>query len=562
MHKSNYHGVGTKRKPWVIITARMRVRGPRSIQLRSTGFHVPGYCVPHPDTSDIVTMFNGAVARMGKDETSPVDPILQPDPVILADFDGYVKTKVMDFKPLPLGLDMSAENWINNLSHNYSEKKKKDLLRVAAELPSTRTLFHKRHGAYFAKAEGMPKMKHSRGICSPEDAIKCRLGAAAHYMEDYVYSNGHGWKVHFIKHVPVWNRPRYILDLLRMVGGGVMATDYSNFECSHSREVMIAGELQVYKRLLLNYPDVYRDFAMICTTNIMRNKQGLTLKIIGRRCSGDMVTSLGNGVVNALLIMYLNDRTEAGLVGAVVEGDDSLMSLPKPLDFTLAIKLGFVVKKVSSDSIGRAGFCGLIFDEEDLVNIVNPFERLASVGWTGSNAKHGGSKVMLELAKANFMSLLAEASRCPVLGAVALCVVCCLHGSVARYVKDWWVDGYILNHKRPGTLDDIREMGVPLGEVPQRTRILFEACYGVTVAEQLRIEQWCKTAFLDGVRPLDGPILELFRSRQRVSSMTRNQVKVRAGEDTECVEALSNFALYWDTYVSWCRKGDQLVYEY
>lgn len=322
MFRRDFRRVGRKLVPRVTLTVDVPKRRKRAIVLRSLGLHVPGYCVPIPDTTDTITVANGDLDRMCRDSVSAVDALPAAQPEELAKFDEFMTRKLMSLEPLPLGLNMCPVNWATNLAKNYNVKRQREIIDAAMGLPYVPELAFRRTGKTFGKVERLPQMKPCRGINSPNDEIKARLAPAAYWMEKYIYENQVGWKVHFIKHIPNHDRPNYISNVVKYPCTTYGCSDYTKFECSFSSEFITACELRVYERLLLNYPQIYQHFTCLANEATMTNKRlGITLKCKGRRMSGEMVTSLGNGLGNAMLLMYMDEVYGSGLLGAVVEGD-------------------------------------------------------------------------------------------------------------------------------------------------------------------------------------------------------------------------------------------------
>lgn len=107
--------------------------------------------------------------------------------------------------------------------------------------------------------------------------------------------------------------------------------------------------------------------------------------------SGDMCTSLGNGISNYLLAKFLVER-KGGQLRGVFEGDDGLFSTTVLLDEKDYEKLGFTIKIERVDDPTRASFCGMIYTKSGEV-VRDPRKVFQNFGWT-SSCIHGGRKVM------------------------------------------------------------------------------------------------------------------------------------------------------------------------
>lgn len=421
----------------------------------------PGFAPVCVDTNDPQTVRCGFEKRILSD--LPV-----PKPASLAGLKQFVEH---DLAGIPRVTKFSFEEWLDSCD-GYNEQRKQQL-REAHEslhggLPSRRQC---EHVDSFVKTESYDEYKHARLINSRSDAFKVFSGPLAKAMEAIVYDlEG---DVKFIKHIPVKDRPAAIL-ALKQPGWYYYTSDYTAYECSFDRCKMDILELPLYSHMLANYPaESSRFIKTLRGTNRMRTRSKIFCNIQARRMTGETVTSLGNGWSNRETVSYVV-ASKGGKVKGYVEGDDGIFATNVPLFDKDFEDLGFKVKLARVDDPCEASFCGLIFSEAGEI-VRDPVHFLNKFGWTNSfiNAK---PKVMSELLRAKSLSVLYETPQCPLVGAIA-------HHALAltRDVRPRFVASF--NHVIPPD-----EWEVPAFEPKLETRELFEKLFGVSIAEQLRLE--------------------------------------------------------------------------
>lgn len=393
------------------------------------------------------------------------------DPVLLQEFREFVGRWCEDhLTPIASGSLLSFEEWLETTT--YSGTRKAQLREVYehshGHLPSAKAA--SRVNA-FIKTESYPigpTFKAARWICSRCDEAKVAMGPAFKTIEREVYADHH-----FVKHVPVADRPALISSLARD-GLRYFISDYTAFEASFHHELMAACELQMYSYMLQNYPELARFIvSTIGGKNKIRTRIGTKVTLRGRRMSGDMCTSLGNGFTNLMLFSFFCDRRGANFDG-FVEGDDGIFAVsgepPSSSDFS---RLGFEIKlaEISSPSLG--GFCGIYSAGDSLIR--DPVRFLQTFGWT-TTCVDGGPKVMMQLLRAKALSALYEAPACPIVTAVAHRALQLTAGFDPRFE----LDGY---HQ---PVPDFVPSPAPIGAT---TRELFEQLFSVDAATQVAIEE-------------------------------------------------------------------------
>jgi hypothetical protein len=366
---------------------------------------------------------------------------------------------------------MGFEEWLASTSYNDERKQE---LRVAyfALRGGRPTRWQCRKIKSFVKTESYPEYKHCRMINSRSDFFKVFSGPLFKAIEEVVYQ-----LPEFIKHVPVPERPGKVKEL-RRAGRRYYSTDFTAFESHFLPEVMDAIELELYRHCLSWCP---ADAELICRTlkgrNDMSTHTGVHASIYGRRMSGDMCTSLGNGFTNLMLAKFIASEQGHELYG-FVEGDDGLFATEAILSEDKYRELGFTIKITPEDDPCAASFCGMVFaDSGEIVR--DPTDYLANFAWTSSFIS-AGDRVMDELLRAKALSSVYETPQCPIVGAVARWAL-----SQTRHVRPRFVeDGY---HNLSSVPRD--ESKLPAFDPADDTRALVERKFGISRDVQLEIER-------------------------------------------------------------------------
>jgi hypothetical protein len=194
---------------------------------------------------------------------------------------------------------------------------------------------------------------------------------------------------------------------------------------------------------------------------------------------------------------FLAHRRNA-TVQCVVEGDDSLAVysdgwVPSSEDFA---QLGFTAKTNSTKEFSKAGFCGIVADEDELENVRDPLVKIMDFGWIMSpQYLYSREDKLKGLLKAKSLSLIAELPACPVVTRLAEHFV----GLLDEIPVIWdGEDKWKLEHL------DFSVKPRPIGIA---TRELVSVLYGIPVDLQLYLEnQWIPSLTLDG--PMSCPELD------------------------------------------------------
>lgn len=457
------------------------------------GCHLVGAALPHVDPDDPATVLSGALKRFC---FKPPDPVPEKFDRLLT----FVsKTVRRCFTPLSPDTDVSVETWLFE-NHNYSETRKKVLFEKYKNITNP---FDPKYYEVnsFVKDEDYPQYKHARCINSRSDEFKCLTGPIFHRIEKELFKCPQ-----FIKYVPVPDRPNYLMERLYRVGAKYAETDYTSCE-AHFDRMRMQIEFIFYTYMTQMLPTKDQFLRHLAEAINGRNKckfKWFTLNVNSTRMSGEMNTSLGNGFVNWILSEFIDHENGCQGGQGVFEGDDGARvgtPLPTKQDYE---DLGFKVTMEPKTEISQMSFCGMIFDEEDKINITNPIDEILSFGWTPTRYVRANMKTKLALLRAKSISMLYQYAGCPILHALALyglrvtqriCV-----DRIVRYMNLYQKDMMLkaLAHYKETKFRDLisRKIG-------SRTRLLMQSVFGVTIEHQIKIENYLNQ--LNSVQPMEIP---------------------------------------------------------
>lgn len=443
------------------------------------GVAVPGYACPHPDMDDPVTVEAGVRKRFA---CRPPDE----NKTVMDEFREFVSKWIRDnLTPLKANSDTSLDSWL--ATTNYPDWRKEQLRRKWDKCKGKLLPMHYLVKS-FIKDETYPDFKHARGINSRSDEYKCAVGPIFKLIEREVFKLDY-----FIKKIPVADRPAYIMNKLYRVGALYFASDYTAFESLFDRELMEACEMQLYEYMTSNLPEASLFMAHInqlIGTNICFFKR-LRVELEATRMSGEMCTSLGNGFTNLMIMLFMCQRKGCRDVDGVVEGDDSGFRIgegipPTEEDF---LQLGLRIKIQVFQRLSEMSFCGMVFDVNDLINITDPSEVLATLGWGNSKYMFSNRSKQLMLLRCKALSLAHQYPGCPIVSSLAHYVI--------RVTRNIAVSKRFLDHMSCGMwlkdqyLEALRdEKNIKKRETGIKTRLLVDSLYGIPVSTQLAIESY------------------------------------------------------------------------
>lgn len=434
---------------------------------------------PHPDTSDSVSAIVGMRYRMGS-----IMPNINKK--LLLKCNQYIRTTISSwFDPVPGDYDFSFEHWIDRAP--YPLYRKEELTKLKSTVMDEKDPNHKRVKS-FVKSESKPDAKYFRGIYSRRDEFKIRFGPIIKALEDMIYVNEE-----FIKHVPVADRPAYIKKLIYEYGFKYASTDFKNYESSFTPLHFYFIEREVYLYLLqynTHMFDLLDEFIYtISQVNICEFHE-FTMYILGTRMSGEMNTSLGNGITNFILNKFLHFNRGIDPPKQGTEGDDGIKKhipgAPTPDDYK---ELGFNIEIIIHDNIEEASFCGMIYDVDECVNVKNPIELVCDFFWLDKSYIAAKETKLKSLLRCKALSLMYQYPGCPIIYSLSKRIVkltdglrveipASLKGDIYKYelIKkaiDYYETNKTYFHKETGI----------------KTRLLVERLYKVPIVDQLYLEK-------------------------------------------------------------------------
>lgn len=386
---------------------------------------------------------------------------------------------VRELKPLDRLEDTSVETWLERTTYPAWRKAQ---LRLVAEDAKDHKQIHECKS--FVKDENYSEYKHARTINPRGDDFKVLTGPIFALIEKAVFQMDC-----FVKKIPVADRPAYIMKHVYGEGAVYGESDFTTFEASFKAQVMRVCEMELYfymSQCVEGGDAWFKLVERVLTGPQLLKFFGVRVKTKATRCSGDMCTSLGNGWTNKCLFEFAAEEEALGAMRGVFEGDDGLVTfesgrLPSSEFFA---SLGFNVKMVRHENITSASFCGIVFDTTERVNITDPKEFLADLGW-GSRQYRGASRhKKLALLRAKALSAAHQYPGCPVVEVAARRIidltrsVDCRWVTNSRNLSGWERDHYL----------EAFASRLPKRETGYNSRLLMETVFNVTVLQQLEWE--------------------------------------------------------------------------
>lgn len=453
------------------------VRRPVAV---SVGIHIEGASLLHADPGDVRTMIAGVFKRVA---LKPPECIKSLREEIRAFVDEWLHTNM---KPLPASTDLGVPHWLEESKLPYWRKKQ----ILEAHLKCL-NIFEKRNKRYvyflvksFMKDEFYEVPKFPRGINARVDEFKAEVGPMFHAIEKELFK-----RPEFVKYVPVCDRPRFLFESLYGHSFKYMSSDYTAFESCFTPEMMADIEFQLYDYMLENLSG--KRYLMKLCRLALAGKNEIQFKFFqmvleGTRMSGEMCTSLGNGFSNLMFMLFTFKRI--GVVPKIeVEGDDSLSAASKFPPDSMFEELGLRIKMEAHQRISEASFCGLVFDEVDLVNLADPIKAILKFGW--APARYFSMKLprMSALRRVKALSMLYQYNGAPILTAFSLMALRLSPAKrchMLRFINSNSVDQFTREMYIEAFDSDIVPKNVGIG-----SRLVVEEKFGVTMLDQRALEE-------------------------------------------------------------------------
>lgn len=320
----------------------------------------------------------------------------------------------------------------------------------------------------------------------------------------------------FIKKIPEPDRPDYVMDLIYRPGAKYGISDFTAYE-SHFTPKLFRLQSILYHHMMSRIPggrQIVNEYISVVSGTTKHNLdlngarlsepeftswyesaknvcQGkfVTVIVKGKRLSGEMDTSLGNGVVNWTLFECCKSLLQVeGEI--VVEGDDGLFRIDGVHFPTneLYHALGFIIDIIIVDDISKASFCGMLFDPSERVIITDPRKVMARIGIFPEKYHNARWTKKLALLRARGFSLVYQYGSCPIIGSIGRKIL-----ELTRSVD---MRGFLEDRFHAVNSYERELYQRALSSEPKRappgdqTRLLVQELYGISVQEQIDIEHY------------------------------------------------------------------------
>jgi len=460
----------------------------------SSGPNLRGHALPRVNPDDTPTVLAGIYKRVAA-------KLPEADTQLLDEFNAFVKRWLRrNLTPLEHDTDISVPTWLQQC--NYPYWRKLELEEEYNTFNTNEPMNEKdRQVKSFVKDESYADWKHARMINSRSDRFKIYCGPVIRAVEQRVFK-----LPHFIKKVPIAERPSVILRDVGDAADRWVATDYTSFEANFTPRFMQACELEMLRYMTKHLPGHKEWMKTIEDTftgvNHCKFRQGW-FEITACRMSGEMCTSLHNGFANLMAFLFVCEKSGVQ-VRLKVEGDDGIAAISGPVDQSLFARMGLMIKLEKHAALSEASFCGLVFAPEDCINVTDPREVLAEFAWCSKRYAHSSSHKLRALLRCKALSLAHQYPGCPIIDALG-------HYGI-RVTRRYHMGAVsIVEKSRSYSMwerEQIRD-AVTCGQLhrtesPPATRELVERLYGITVEQQKQIE-----AMLDSKMDFDEIDIEL-----------------------------------------------------
>lgn len=254
------------------------------------------------------------------------------------------------FSPLEPGYTYQSalETWLSHCSR-YTLKTKQHYRNIQkAVLEGTYTTKYSRNDdpmglrsvQLFIKSENYTEIKECRLISPCSESWKALMGGFFHLVDQIMIRNS--------KFLVKGKNPSKISKIKTEISkrnSCFFGSDFSSFEGSQDYEIQMNIELPFYIHMFQNYPEIIPLIYQFYEEG--RNyffKGKFVCHMFGKRCSGDMQTSMGNSILNYSLWKFASYK-QNNPIDILVEGDDAFIATAsRPIDFTIVQDLGFDVK--------------------------------------------------------------------------------------------------------------------------------------------------------------------------------------------------------------------------
>lgn len=493
-------------KDYVMTYPRGKINLPwlfRNAVSSSLGISIKGAAPAFPDFGDNVSFKAGFYYRVARG--TPI-----PDKLALRSL-----TKFLRYDLKMLGIvqmsneDVGYPHW--RLDINFPETRKIEFDKAYEQL-TNKNVTKKRYllvKGFCKEEEYKGEAKYPRCINARSDYFKVDVGPFFRQLEKKIFC-----LEQFIKKIPNKDRAKYIMDNVFEEGGMYICTDYTSYESGFRKEVMEALEYEVYHYVGNGHPE-FKEFwdkiKVLKGVNRIQYKS-FQADVPATRMSGEMNTSLGNGLFNLFAFRFACFVSGSKTRG-VVEGDDGLNWVDKEPNEKIFEKLGMLIKYEKFNNIGDASFCGQVFDPDALQVVRDPIQTMIKMGWSTRQYLRSNQVTKLALLRSRAMSGLYENPGCPILNVWNLRILQLTDKkSVIDRVRklEFLERDTFIREKNEEREKFMEGKGyVNIFEEPMwQTRFLVERRYGISVAEQIYIENEIRE--MDQMGEVDLPFISSY----------------------------------------------------
>lgn len=366
------------------------------------------------------------------------------------------------------------------------------------------------------------------------NAMKCPKKCASYcincdLVELYMKNTTTGGDENFVKHVPVNARFRHIMEVLDSTVEDIdidelklpfndellrdfdrfnrpvdmsnytkfpvsfdtdrrfIASDWSSMEGQCTEKVKLNVELSLFIWMTQCIEDLtLRKLVIeIATTNLHVITRHCEIKMSTCRNSGELATSIGNGILNHVVTSYILRKFGCKNVVGVKEGDDGLFSYYGPeVTEKQAAEIGFNLKLIHVDDMFSAGFCQM-FGTTSGNQFCDPNKFMAKFGFVSRTYSTSKDSKHLSLLKAKALSFANMYPHQPIVR--QLC------NYILRKTKRHTISQKMIN--RMDLWDKLKyveakEFNIPdfVLDVEMMNRV--EQLFGVTIAEQFALMKY------------------------------------------------------------------------
>jgi hypothetical protein len=228
------------------------------------------------------------------------------------------------------------------------------------------------------------------------------------------------------------------------------------------------------------------------------NYKGFSYEVPEGRMSGDIITSLGNGFSNLMLIKFFMKKLNIKFV-CFVEGDDCVVKPARPLSTTeidnlisSAYELGFIATLEHVGHVNECNFLSTCWNPETMHSYKDASRSLLRLGWSFKARPNDPIKHKRELFKAKLMSELASSPHCPILSPICYKLLQEMSDIRAKMPWNSWLYEELvkagLNLRIRNNYILILDHQFEPPDVKLSDRICYFETFGVDVQEQLLIE--------------------------------------------------------------------------